>query len=212
MSEAQTYQQHQVIMAACQRGAISPQRALQAAIDAAAGEDIEYLSTLVGVRGLFSAAAQAIPDLSERVMNVLAHSHQTALQQAHQALDRGHAANYAPDEFAALFPPGAKLGPAEEDDPGPHPSRPHPIKPSEDVGGTGYTRASADERSDADYAGLYGHDGKTYGELDRDERELDPRQKKRQPRASAIERQQWMDEKTFVELFGRAPRDGELEN
>jgi hypothetical protein len=111
---------HGLIMAAARRGAISPERALQAAADAADGEDVSYIGTLAGVRE-FSAAARAVPNLSDMVMNVLAgfevsaHSHQQALRDAHDALDRGHQANYGPDEFSKMFPPSAPLG--SDDDP-----------------------------------------------------------------------------------------------
>lgn len=112
---------HRTIMAAVARGAISVRRALQAARDAADGEYIGYLDDLAGVRE-FSAAARAVPNLSDMVLNVLAgfevsaHSHQQALRDAHEALDRGHQANYGPDEFAKMFPPSAPLG-SDDDDP-----------------------------------------------------------------------------------------------
>lgn len=47
---------------------------------------------------------------------ITAHSHQQALKQAHEALDRGHPASYSEDEFARLFNPGSKGGPLGPDD------------------------------------------------------------------------------------------------
>lgn len=47
-----------------------------------------------------------------------AHSNAQALQQAHDALDRGHPASYG-DEFSKMFPPSSPLGaPVDDDDTG----------------------------------------------------------------------------------------------
>jgi hypothetical protein len=55
-------------------------------------------------------------DIQAAERSVTAHSHQQALQDAHQALDRGHKANYSDNEFAHLFPPGAPLSPDDDED------------------------------------------------------------------------------------------------
>ena len=73
----------------------------------------DYSDIVAGVReGRFGA------ETARKMMEVRAHSHQQALKDAHDALDRGHAANYEPDEFAKLFPPTGpnRLGPPDDDE------------------------------------------------------------------------------------------------
>lgn len=75
---------------------------------------------------------------------VMAHSNAQALQQAHDALDRGHPGAYSEDEFTGLFPPSAPLGHAEEPKtsliyPGEQQGR----RDRSSVTWDGYTRASA---------------------------------------------------------------------
>lgn len=156
---------HQIIMDAARRGAISPGRAIQAAADAAAGEDQSYLGTLTGV-AQFSAAAQAVPNLSSMVLDVLAgqvtaHSHQQALTNAHQALDVGHAALYPDDPAEAdlrkTFPPSKPLGPPASDDE----RAGHVALPSRSTTWDGYVKGSAgDPLSDDElYDALYSPNG-----------------------------------------------------
>lgn len=117
---------HRTIMGAADRGAISPRGALKYARRAMQGEDVSHLEVLTGSRQ-FVVEYEATPRLSEDVMcalngqQVRAHSNAQALQQAHDALDRGHPASYQGDEFSSLFPPSGPnaLGPAEDDDDNP---------------------------------------------------------------------------------------------
>lgn len=108
------------------------------------GDDVDradYSDILAGVReGRFGA------ETARKMMEVRAHSHQQALKDAHQALDRGHAANYPPDEFAKLFPPSDQSPPDDEDEPG-HVALPNNSKVSNQQ------RASAPV--DAEFAHLY---------------------------------------------------------
>lgn len=124
MDAQQAINAQRLIMAAVGRGAISARRALQAARDAADGDDISFIAALAGVRS-FAAASREVPDLPALVMEVLAggqvsaHSHQQALQNAHQALDTGHGALYlseAEKSRQSMFPPRSPLGPPEDDE------------------------------------------------------------------------------------------------
>lgn len=215
------------IMGAVQRGAMSAERGIQAAYDYASGQDIGYIGTLAGTQSFAAAAAAHVPGLSKRVLDILAtqdvaerhvmaHSHQTALKQAHEALDRGHKASYPASQYARLFPPSAPYTPDDDEDldedHGFAPRRKPKVTDSE-------TRAAADAaHEDAwTYNGLYGADGSTYGEVRYDERAVDPRQRalrkrSNQMRASAAGDDQWISEQDFRELFGRAPKPGELDD
>ena len=54
---------------------------------------------------------------ADRQREVRASSHQVALQQAHEALDRGHPGAYdSRDAFNAMFPPSSPLGPDDTED------------------------------------------------------------------------------------------------
>jgi hypothetical protein len=66
------------------------------------------------------SVATAAAWAGDQEREVIAHSHAQALRDAHQALDRGHQANYDADEFAKLFPPTgpAALGPDDTDETG----------------------------------------------------------------------------------------------
>lgn len=77
----------------------------------------DYEDIIAGVRAGRLTAESARRLLDQRHRDISAHSHAQALQDAHQALDRGHKANYSDDEFAHLFPPGAKpLDPDDDED------------------------------------------------------------------------------------------------
>lgn len=62
-----------------------------------------------------TGAARLLEARAAARREVTAHSHAQALQDAHDALDRGHPANYSSDDFARVFPPSAPLGPDEDD-------------------------------------------------------------------------------------------------
>lgn len=76
----------------------------------------DYEDIVAGVReGRFTAEG-ARRMLEQRQRDVRAHTHAQALQEAHDALNRGHKGSYTTDEFSALFPPSAPLGQPEDDD------------------------------------------------------------------------------------------------
>jgi hypothetical protein len=108
------------------------------------------------------------------MMEIRAHSHQQALRDAHNALDRGHPASYPDDEFAKLFNPASKDGPLAPDDeddadnptgPGGH----QQIRRPPTVSDQQKRRASAHEPyTDAElFRGLFGREPKP-GELEDD--------------------------------------------
>jgi hypothetical protein len=86
-------------------------------------------------------------DIQAAERRVTAHSHAQALQDAHDALNRGHKANYSDSEFAHLFPPHAPLGPDDDEDDPESPTGPggHYVPPSKSKVIDKQKRASAYE-------------------------------------------------------------------
>lgn len=130
----------------------------------------DYADIVAGVReGRFTAEG-ARRMLEQRQRDVRAHSNAQALKQAHDALDRGHPANYSDDEFSGLFNPSTPLGPDDDDTsmtgPG-HFTPPikRPVQQSEQSAWPRQQKASAPLSDDELFTALWGRAPKP-GELD----------------------------------------------
>ena len=150
----------------------------------------------------------------EAQREVRAHSHQTALRQAHEALDRGHVGSYSADDFAKLFPPTSPIGPDDEDDtsmtgPGHFtPTRPPAVSNQQKRASAGMWPASTG-MTDEDWAAVdefeqYRH---TFPPGDADEAHGRYRDRLH---ASAYAPLSDLD--IFRRLWGRDPKPGELDD